>query len=249
MNETSAYQWREDIRELLERKGSKLAARQIAAGSSMPKSDGQALDDLPLDDIKSAVKAFLSHEWQLTGEDALEYLSVVFPDGRHDEILFCILLLTVFKRRLPAETWPEVEMWLEHIDHWVVCDQLAINIAGRLVLADKSRWKALQLWAQSPNEWKRRFAVTTAGIVRNKGGRKSKDVLKLIDPLMNDASTHVQNVVAWAIRQVAGENEHLAVNFLKKWKGRCDHEIFREATLRLSPDAKITVMKAKSHHA
>lgn len=249
MNETSAYQWREDIRELLERKGSKLAARQIAAGSSMPKSDGQALDDLPLDDIKSAVKAFLSHEWQLTGEDALEYLSVVFPDGRHDEILFCILLLTVFKRRLPAETWPEVEMWLEHIDHWVVCDQLAINIAGRLVLADKTRWKALQLWAQSPNEWKRRFAVTTAGIVRNKGGRKSKDVLKLIDPLMNDASTHVQNVVAWAIRQVAGENEHLAVNFLKKWKGRCDHEIFREATLRLSPDAKITVMKAKSHHA
>ena len=195
------------------------------------------------------VKAFLSHEWQLTGEDALEYLSVVFPDGRHDEILFCILLLTVFKRRLPAETWPEVEMWLEHIDHWVVCDQLAINIAGRLVLADKSRWKALQLWAQSPNEWQRRFAVTTAGIVRNKGGRKSKDVLKLIDPLMNDASTHVQNVVAWAIRQVAGENEHLAVNFLKKWKGRCDHEIFREATLRLSPDAKITVMKAKSHHA
>lgn len=249
MNETSAYQWREDIRELLERKGSKLAARQIAAGSSMPKSDGQALDDLPLDDIKSAVKAFLSHEWQLTGEDALEYLSVVFPDGRHDEILFCILLLTVFKRRLPAETWPEVEMWLEHIDHWVVCDQLAINIAGRLVLADKTRWKALQLWAQSPNEWKRRFAVTTAGIVRNKDGRKSKDVLKLIDPLMNDASTHVQNVVAWAIRQVAGENEHLAVNFLKKWKGRCDHEIFREATLRLSPDAKITVMKAKSHHA
>ena len=249
MNETSAYQWREDIRELLERKGSKLAARQIAAGSSMPKSDGQALDDLPLDDIKSAVKAFLSHEWQLTGEDALEYLSVVFPDGRHDEILFCILLLTVFKRRLPAETWPDVEMWLEHIDHWVVCDQLAINIAGRLVLADKTRWKALQLWAQSPNEWKRRFAVTTAGIVRNKGGRKSKDVLKLIDPLMNDASTHVQNVVAWAIRQVAGENEHLAVNFLKKWKGRCDHEIFREATLRLSPDAKITVMKAKSHHA
>jgi len=249
MNETSAYKWREDIRDLLERKGSKLAADPVAVRPSAPKSDGQALDDLPLDDIKSAVKAFLSREWQLNGEDALEYLSVVFPDGRHDEILFCIFLLTVFKRRLPAETWPEVEMWLEHIDHWVVCDQLAINVAGRLVLADKTRWRALQLWTQSPNEWKRRFAVTTAGIVRNKGGRKSKDVLKLIDSLMNDPSTHVQNVVAWAIRQVAGADEHLAVNFLKKWKGRCQHEIFREATLRLSPDAKITVMKAKSHHA
>ena len=249
MTETSAYKWREDIRELLERKGSKLAAGQFAARPRAPNSDGQALDDLPLDDIKSAVKAFRSSEWQLTGEDALEYLSVVFPDGRHDEILFCILLLTAFKRRLPAETWAEVEMWIEHIDHWVVCDQLAINIAGRLVLADKSRWKALQLRTKSRNEWQRRFAVTTAGIVRSKGGRKSKDLLKLIDPLMNDPSTHVQNVVAWAIRQVAGEDEHLAVNFLKKWKGRCDHEIFREATVRLSPDAKITVMKAKSHHA
>ena len=249
MNETSAYEWREDIRELLEGKGSKLAAGQIDARLSAPKSSDHAYDDLPLDDIKSAVKAFRSSEWQLTAEDALEYLSVVFPDGRHDEIMFCILLLTVFKRHLPAETWPEVEVWLEHIDHWVVCDQLAINIAGRLVLADKTRWKALQLWTQSPNEWKRRFAVTTAGIVRSKGGRKSKDVLKIIEPLMNDPSTHVQNVVAWAIRQVAGEDQHLAVNFLKKWKGRCNHEIFREATLRLSPDAKITVMKAKSHHA
>ncbi len=231
MTESSAYKWRDDIRELLDRKGSRQQ------------------DDLPLDDIKAAVKALLSREWQLTGEDALEYLSVVFPDGRHDEILFCIFLLTVFKRRLPAETWPEVETWLEQVDDRVVCDQLAINIAGRLVLADKSRWKALQLWAQSPNEWKRHFAVTTAGVVHKKGGRKSKDVLKLIDPLMNDPSTHVQNVVAWAIRQVAGEDENLAVSLLKKWKGRCNHEIFREATLRLSPDAKITVMKAKSHHA
>ncbi len=249
MNETSAYKWREDIRELLELKGSKLAAGQIGAGPGAAESGGQALDDLPLDAIKSAVKAFRSREWQLTAEDALEYASVVFPDGRHDEILFCILLLTVFKRRLPAETWPEVERWLDHIDHWVVCDQLAINIAGRLVLAHKTRWKALQLWTQSPNEWKRRFAVTTAGIVRGKGGRKSKEVLKLIEPLMNDPATHVQNVVAWAIRQIAGEDEHLAVSFLKKWKGRCNHEIFREAILRLSPDAKITVMKAKSHYA
>ncbi len=249
MTETSASKWRDDIRELLERRGSKLAGGERDALPNAPHSSGQSLDDLPLDDIKSAVKAFRSREWQLTAEDALEYLSIVFPDGRHDEVLFCIFLLTVFKRKLPVETWPEVEIWLDSVDHWVVCDQLAINIAGRLVLADKTRWRALQLWTQSPIEWKRRFAVTTAGIVRSKGGRKSKDVLKLIEPLMNDPSTHVQNVIAWAIRQVAGADEHLAVNFLKKWKGRCDHEIFREATLRLSPDAKITVMKAKSHQA
>ena len=142
MTESSAYKWREDIRELLERKGSKLAAGRIAALPSAPKFGGYVHDDLPLDAIKSAVKSFRSREWQLTSEDALEFLSIVFPDGRHDEILFCILLLTVFKRHLPRETWPEVEVWLEHIDHWIVCDQLAINIAGRLVLADKTRWRA-----------------------------------------------------------------------------------------------------------
>ncbi len=95
---------------------------------------------------------------------------------------------------------------------------------------------------------RRRFAVATACIVHNKGGKTLKSVLRLIEPLMNDPSAHVQNVVAWAIRQVAGEDEHLALAFLKKWKGRCDHEIFREATLRLSPDAKMALLKAKSHH-
>ena len=157
-------------------------------------------------------------------------------------------LRRLFKRELPPDTWAAVEAWLDHIDHWQVCDQLAINIAGRLVAAERTRWKVLESCVASPSEWRRRFAIITACVVHNKGGRKLKPVLKLVNPLMNDTSQHVQNMVGWAVRQVATEDERLAVGFLKKWKGRCNHEIFREASLRLSPDAKITLMKAKSHH-
>ncbi len=203
--------------------------------------------DLPVQDIKAAVKTFRSKQWQMSAGEALQFLDLVFPDAEHDEILFAILLLTVFKRELPAETWPAVKSWLDHLDHWIVCDQLAINIAGRLVAQDRTRWKALQLWVLSRNQWWRRFAVTTACIVHNKGKCKLKDILRLIEPLMNDPSTHVQNVVAWAIRQVAGEDENLALSFLKKWKGRCEHEIFREASLRLTPQAKMALLRAKSH--
>ena len=204
--------------------------------------------DLPLHDIKAAVKTFRSKQWQMSAGEALQFLDEVFPEREHDEILFAILLLTVFKRELPARTWAAVESWLDHLDHWIICDQLAINIAGRLVTEDKTRWKALQLWVLSRNQWWRRFAVTTACIVHNKGKCKLKDILRLIEPLMNDPAAHVQNVVAWAVRQVAGEDENLALSFLKKWKGRCEHEIFREATLRLTPQAKMALLRAKSHH-
>lgn len=228
--------WRKEARELLGSKGSVLM------------TGGNPLDDLPLDEIKSAVKAFRSKQWQFNAENALEFLDLVFPYGQHDEILFGIFLLTLFKRELPDATWSAVESWLDQIDHWVVCDQLAINIAGRLVAEQKARWKALQLCALSRNLWRRRFAVTTACVVHNKGGKNAKAVVKLIEPLMKDSTKHVQSVVAWAIRQVAAEDEHLALSFLKKWKGRCDHEIFREASLRFSPEAKMALLKAKSHH-
>ena len=235
---TSIADWRDEVRVLL-------------GDSNTPplESSRSAHDDLPFEQIKSAVKQFRSRQWQMNADDALDFLDAVFPGRQHDEILFGILLLTLFKRELPADTWLAVEAWLDHLDHWQVCDQLAINIAGRLVVAEKARWKVLESCVESPSEWRRRFAVITACVVHKKGGRKLKPVLKLLNPLMNDTSQHVQNMVGWAVRQVATEDERLAVGFLKKWKGRCNHEIFREASLRLSPDAKITLMKAKSHQA
>lgn len=236
---TSVADWRDDVRELLGGMGD--------SSRPQPESGQPAHDDLPLDQIKSAVKQFRSRQWQMSADDALDFLDAVFPSRQHDEVLFAILLLTLFKRELPPDTWAAVEAWLDHIDHWQVCDQLAINIAGRLVVAEKARWKVLESCVQSSSEWRRRFAVITACVVHNKGGRKLKPVLKLVTPLMNDTSQHVQNMVGWAVRQVATEDERLAIGFLKKWKGRCNHEIFREASLRLSPDAKITLMKAKSH--
>jgi 3-methyladenine DNA glycosylase AlkD len=235
----SLVDWREYARELLSRE-----AGQTTSSTSL---HGLPHADLPLNDIKSAVKTFRANQWQLGPKSAFEFLNLVIVDRQHDEILFGVYLLTLFKRSLPADVWPAMERWLDHIDHWVICDQLAINLAGRLVAEDRSRWKTIQSWSRSEHQWRRRFAVTTACITLNKGGCKPKDILKLVEPLMNDDSLHVQNVVAWAIRQVAAEDEHLALGFLKKWKGRCNHEIFREAALRLSPDAKMTLLKAKSH--
>lgn len=242
MTGVSLADWREQARELLSgQTGSAAADEERRTSSTQPEPC--------LEDIKSVVKAFRAKHWQLSPQKAFDFLNLVFPDRRHDETLFGIFLLTVFKHELPENTWAALDEWLGHVDHWVICDQLAINIAGRLLSEDRHRWRALESWVRSQNQWQRRFAVMTAGVAMKKDGCKPKELLKLVDPLMNDVSSHVQNVAAWAVRQAAKLDEDLAVGHLRKWKGRCHHEIFREACTHLSPQAKMTLLKAKSHPA
>lgn len=206
-----------------------------------------AARELSLDEIQSAVKTFRSKHWQLSPQKAFDFLNLVFPDRHREETLFGIFLLTVFKEQLPENTWAALEGWLERVDHWLICDQLAINIAGRMLTENHRRWPTVESWIRSENPWLRRFAVMTAGVAMKKDGCKPRDLLKLVDPLMKDPSSHVQNVAAWAVRQVAKLDEDLAVSFLKKWKGRCQHEIYRESCTHLSPQARMVLLKAKSH--
>jgi len=217
-----------------------ITAREERANTPQP--------DLPLEDIKAAAKDFLSRERQIEAKHALEFLSAVFPDRRRNETLLGILLLTTFKRRLPEDTWEKVSQCVDYLEDWDVCDQLAINIAGRLVVERKARFKILQTWTQSTNPLRRRFAVITACVVLKKGGCKPKELLRLIEPLMPDSSKHAQNAVIFAIRNIQIINESMALNLLKRWKGKANHEIFREAMEKLLPQSKMALLKAKSHH-
>ncbi len=220
--------WRDEIRELL---------TQVGPTGNSP------------DDLKAAVKRFRATQWQLTAKTALALLDNVLADGQRDEIVFGILLLTLFKRQLPETTWPAVTGWTERLDSTVIGDLLAVNIIGRLVAEEPKRLRVVQGWLASENEYRRRCAVMTACTVLTKEGCTPKALLKLVEPLMLDPSAHVHQAVAKAIRQVSRSDEDLAVALLKKWKGRCHPEIFREGSQNLSAGARIALGKAKSHRA
>src|SRR5439155_8489135 len=102
-----------------------------------------------------------SHKNDLTADDASQLLDGFWTDHGREGILFGVFLLSHYRRQLAPELWGKIDNWVEHIDNWETCDQLAMNLAGELVAKDLSLVSDLVKWARSGNFWRRRFAAAT----------------------------------------------------------------------------------------
>lgn len=229
-------EWRKAIRELLWEQ----AGRKGTLPPGLPEA-------LPVQRVAAAVKQFMTHQWQVTPQTALEFLDMTFPEGSREEILFGILLLTLFKRKLPPKTWPMLETWVRHIADVDVCDQLAINLSGRLIAGDKARFKVIHEWSGGPAVLVRRFAILSAVAALKKEACRPRDVIRLLDGFMSADTAPLQNAVVWALGQLTRIDEPEVVELLKKWQGRANPEIFKRAGKHLSGTARFELVRAKRH--
>lgn len=186
-------------------------------------------------EIKALVKTFQSRHRDLTVDAACQLLDELCRDRGREEMLFGIFLLTRFRRQLSPSVWRRIDRWIDYMDNWETCDQLAMNIAGEMVARDLAFVDHLVAWAKSSNPWRRRFAVATTTVLNQKGRSHPEETFRVCQSLMADADPVVQKAVAWAIREVSKKNEPAAFAFLKQSKNRSHPRVFREASQKLSP--------------
>jgi 3-methyladenine DNA glycosylase AlkD len=192
--------------------------------------------------IRDLVKKFHGEHRGITIELTSQLLTEFCKKRSREEILFGIFLLARFGRKFNAQTvptlWKHINEWIEFIDNWETCDQLAMNVAGELLAIDLSLTKELVKWARSDNTWRRRFAVATTTVINQKGRRHAGETLAVCDPLMEDKEPVVQKAVGWALREATRSDERAVFDFLKGWKGKANRRIFREGSQKLSPEFK-----------
>ncbi len=184
--------------------------------------------------IKGLANTFHSEHKNLTMEDVGQLLNWFCKDRCREEILFGVFLLARFKRHFSLFHWKYVRAWVEAIDNWETCDQLAMNVAGELVARDLSLVEHLVEWTKSQNPWKRRFAVATTSVLNQKGRSHPQETFRVCEPLMNDADPMVQKAVAWAVREASKKDEPAAFVFLKRCKNKAHPRVFREGCQKLT---------------
>ena len=113
-----------------------------------------------------------------------------------EELLVGVFLIAQKKRRIASVTWKDLDAWVDAIDNWEVCDQLAMGIAKYRL--DDAAITALVAWAKSPNLWRRRFAVATVATA----GLPKRDVERVLAPVVGDREPMVKKAVAWARREL-----------------------------------------------
>jgi len=139
----------------------------------------------------------LDREHALDDAAAIALLHAVGKRRCREELLLAIFIVARSKRRVAKVTWRDLDVWVDAIDNWEVCDQLAMTIArGRL--DDDGALARLAAWAESPNVWRRRFAVATVATAR----LPARDVERVLARVADDAHPMVKKAVAWARREL-----------------------------------------------
>lgn len=201
----------------------------------VPTTEGIA--GVPVPKLRELAKQ-LAKEHPDLSLDLLGQLFDHFGQSRSREgMLIVTFWLTRYKHQFGEQLWGQIDRWVELIDNWETCDQLATNIGTEVVFKHPNLIQELELWTASPNPWRRRFAVAVTTAL-NQGGRSHPhETLRVCAHLMEEREVIVQKAVGWALRTASEKDPAATLAFLKAWQGRAQPRILREGSQKL-PEAE-----------
>lgn len=184
--------------------------------------------------IRTTVTQFLATHREFTIEAALALMDGAARSRVREEFLFATFTLVKFRRHFEASLLSRIDTWIESLDNWETCDQLATNVAAFIIGRDIKLAEKLNAWVQAKNPWHRRFALATAAALNQKGRRHPLETLQVCLPALNDPDPQVRKAVAWAIREASDSDERAAFAFLREHREDIHFTVLREASKKLT---------------
>jgi len=197
---------------------------------------GKKIIGVRVPEIRQFVK-----EYQKTKKPDYEYIieltDRLIKRQIREEMLFGIFLLHKNKQYDTNDLFTKIDQWIEYIENWEICDQLAI-VAADVISRNTELFNRLDEWTGSDNFWRRRFVLSAGSALNHKGRSNVKEVLSLCSKLMTDSEPMVARALPWAIREASKKDEKLVFEFLKQWKNKIPKNILKASSEKL-PDQLI----------
>jgi len=209
-----------------------------AADPAVLASMRRAVPDTKMLGVKVPLIRCLASTWAkerpMDFEAARRLFTALCADDLREEILFGTFLLAGHKKRLREIEWRDIDAWLDHIDNWETCDQLASNVVASSVAANTRLQPLIRGLAKSTNVWRKRFAVATAASLNQRGRFVPELTLQICQDLMNDDNPAIRQAVGWALRELSKKDEELAFAFLREHRDGMPRSLMREASEKLT---------------
>jgi 3-methyladenine DNA glycosylase AlkD len=192
--------------------------------------------------LRNLAVIFRGKHTELSLDEVCKLMDMLCEDQCREEILFGIFLLSGYGKKIIGLNWDRMDKWIEALDNWETCDQLASNMSGPLVAANLVYVDHLVELTRSGNLWKRRFAVATVSELNHKGRLYSEESFRVCHPLLGDPEPMVWKAVGWAIREISKKDEAAAFTFLSENKQQIPIKLLREASEKLSPQNRQRIL-------
>lgn len=177
-------------------------------------------------------------------EEQLEIWSYIWKNAgngywtRIQPVFFCETFMT--KKEKLVASWETLRHWQDDVDHWGYCDSLSKIYTKTLELLPAEVYAQLVKWNTDKDLWKRRQSLVsllyysrTKKIVLPYG-----DIIRLIDPLLEDEEYYVQKGVGWALREVNNVYPKETGKFLDQHIRRISAIAFTAATEKIDAAVK-----------
>lgn len=184
--------------------------------------------------IRAVTKDLYQAYPAVTIDDIMELVDDAFQEQIREEALCGIYWLTTKQKQFDIWLWPLIDRWVEGIVDWEVCDLLAAGVAAPIVHHNLQLVDQLVNWANFPNQWRRRFAVSTAAALNQKKRAHVPETLRICHELMEEEEAIVRKAVGWALREASKHDTEAVFEFLRSWKGNGNKTIIREGGAKLS---------------
>lgn len=103
-----------------------------------------------------------------------------------------------------ASGWEILKTWQQYVTNWGECDALAKLYTKILEVKPEKVLPYLKKWNNSSNQWKRRQSVVSLLYFQRTKNKflPFKEILPLIDNLLDDQEYYVQKGVGWALKEL-----------------------------------------------
>lgn len=187
-----------------------------------------------------AIREVVAEHVALSGKAPLAE-TVVLVDalvarGSRDAFLFGVFLLGKHGKAVAGVEWAAVLRWVEHVDNWETCDQLAMVVGAPVVGASGDPIGHLLPLAgrKSPaRAFSQRFALATSAALNQKGRAMPEVAVKIVEAIGDVADPGLRKAMGWALREASGRDPKLVADFLVRSGDALPRSVVREGAAKL----------------
>jgi 3-methyladenine DNA glycosylase AlkD len=144
------------------------------------------------------------------------------------------------------KTFDLLKNWIKKVDNWGHSDLFSAVIAKILVTEQDMVFTQLNKWNASKNPWQRRQSIVPLAMYHRKNKNiPFKQVIGLVEALINDEDYYVQKGVGWSLREIGTQYPTETWKFLRTHINSISAIAFPASVEKIDPKKKETLKELR----
>ena len=188
--------------------------------------------------IRKTAREWLHRHPETRRQDFLPVVCALWADPVHEYRVCAAELLRQRTDRLEAADLQLVEGLLRQSGTWALVDNLALHVAGPLLVRFPELCRFLDRWATDDDFWIRRAALLALLMPLRRGEGQFDRFSRYADAMLEEEEFFIRKAIGWVLREVSRKDPESVFHWLSPRVTRASALTLREASKYLPEEQR-----------